>query len=117
MLVESGYVDQKYADAMIQRDREFSVAIGCHVAIPHGTVEVKDNISRTGIVVLTYPDGIPWGDEGETVKLVIGIAAVGEEHMDVLGVIADIAGSDEDTDALVANADVEALYKKLNGLE
>ena len=116
MLVESGYVDQKYADAMIQRDREFSVAIGCHVAIPHGTVEVKDNISRTGIVVLTYPDGIPWGDEGETVKLVIGIAALGEEHIDVLGRISEVCATDEDTDALVAGADAETIYKKFNGL-
>ena len=117
MLVESGYVDQKYADAMIQRDREFSVAIGCHVAIPHGTVEVKNNISRTGIVVLTYPDGIPWGDEGEVVKLVIGIAALGEEHIDVLGRISEVCGTDEDTDALVAAADAETIYRKFNGLE
>ena len=117
MLVESGYVDQKYADAMIQRDREFSVAIGCHVAIPHGTVEVKNNISRTGIVVLTYPDGIPWGDEGEVVKLVIGIAALGEEHIDVLGRISEVCGTDEDTDALVAAADAEMIYRKFNGLE
>ena len=117
MLVESGYVDQKYADAMIQRDREFSVAIGCHVAIPHGTVEVKNNISRTGIVALTYPDGIPWGDEGEVVKLVIGIAALGEEHIDVLGRISEVCGTDEDTDALVAAADAEMIYRKFNGLE
>ena len=117
MLLQSGYVDQKYADAMIQRDREFSVAIGCHVAIPHGTVEVKDNINRTGIVVLTYPDGIPWGDEGEVVRLVIGIAALGEEHIDVLERISQVCGSDEETDALVASADVETIYKKFNGLE
>ena len=117
MLVECGYVDQKYADAMIDRDREFSVAIGCHVAIPHGTVAVKGNIKRTGIVALTYPDGIPWGDEGEIVKLVIGIAALGEEHLDVLGRISEVCGSDEDTDALVAQADAEAIYRKFNGLE
>lgn len=117
MLVESGYVDQAYADAMIERDREFSVAIGCHVAIPHGTVAVKGNIKRTGIVALTYPDGIPWGDEGEVVKLVIGIAALGEEHLDVLGRISEVCGTDEDTDALVAQADAEAIYRKFNGID
>ncbi|MDE7245292.1 MAG: PTS mannitol transporter subunit IICBA [Oscillospiraceae bacterium] len=117
MLVESGYVEQAYADAMIERDREFSVAIGCHVAIPHGTVAVKDKINRTGIVVMTYPDGIKWGDEGETVRLVIGIAALGEEHIDVLERISQVCGSDEETDALVASADVETIYRKFNGLE
>ncbi len=117
MLVESGYVEQAYADAMIERDREFSVAIGCHVAIPHGTVAVKDKVNKTGIVIMTYPDGIPWGDEGEVVRLVIGIAAVGEEHLDVLGRISEVCDSDEATDALVASADVETIYRKFNGLE
>ncbi|MDE7260483.1 MAG: PTS mannitol transporter subunit IICBA [Oscillospiraceae bacterium] len=117
MLVKSGYVDQAYADAMIDRDREFSVAIGCHVAIPHGTVAVKNNVRKTGIVIMTYPDGIQWGDEGETVRLVIGIAAVGEEHLDVLGRISEVCDSDEATDRLVASADVETIYKKFNGLE
>ena len=116
MLVESGYVDQKYADAMIQRDREFSVAIGCHVAIPHGTVEVKNNVRKTGIVVMTYPDGIPWGDEGEVVRLVIGIAAVGDEHLDVLERISQVCDSDEATDELVAKADAETIYRRFNGL-
>ena len=117
MLVESGYVEQAYADAMIERDREFSVAIGCHVAIPHGTVAVKDKVRKTGIVVMTYPDGIPWGDEGEVVRLVIGIAAVGDEHLDVLERISQVCDSDEATDELVAKADAETLYRKFNGLE
>jgi PTS system mannitol-specific IIC component len=46
----------------------------------------------------------------------VGIAAQGDEHLDLLGRIAEIASTDEDTDALVANADKEDLFKKLNGL-
>ena len=115
MMVESGYADEGYIEGMVQRDKQLSVAIGCHVAIPHGIDEARKFVRKTGLVVLTYPKGVAWGDD--TVKLVIGIAAVGEEHMDVLGVIADIAGSDEDTDALVASADAETIYRKLNGLE
>ncbi len=115
MMVESGYAEEGYIEGMVQRDKQLSVAIGCHVAIPHGIDEARKFVRKTGLVVLTYPKGVAWGDD--TVKLVIGIAAVGEEHMDVLGVIADIAGSDEDTDALVASADAETIYRKLNGLE
>lgn len=114
MMVDSGYATEDYIEGMIQRDQEFSVAIGCHVAIPHGIENVRECIKKTGLVVLTYPQGIQWGEE--TVKLVIGIAALGEEHMDVLTVISEIAGSEEDTDALVSGADVDTLYKKLNGL-
>lgn len=92
----------------------FSVAIGSHVAIPHGTNDVKPLIKKTGVVVMTYPDGIDWN--GDKVKLVVGIAAKGDEHLEVLGRIVAIASTDEDTDAVVAGADAENLYQKLNGL-
>lgn len=114
-MVESGYVDEAYIQGMLDREKSFSVAIGSHVAIPHGTNDVKPLIKRTGVVVMTYPDGIDWN--GDKVKLVVGIAAKGEEHLEVLGRIVAIASTDEDTDAVVAGADAENLYQKLNGLE
>jgi len=113
-MVDSGYVDEAYIQGMLEREKSFSVAIGSHVAIPHGTNEVKPLIKRTGVVVMTYPDGIDWN--GDKVKLVVGIAAKGEEHLEVLGRIVGIASTDEDTDAVVAGADAENLYLKLNGL-
>lgn len=99
---------------MLDREKSFSVAIGSHVAIPHGTNEVKPLIKRTGVVVMTYPDGIDWN--GDKVKLAVGIAAKGEEHLEVLGRIVAIASTDADTDKLVAGADLEKLFKSLNGL-
>lgn len=114
-MVESGYVDEAYIQGMLDREKSFSVAIGSHVAIPHGTNDVKPLIKRTGVVVMTYPDGIDWN--GDKVKLVVGIAAKGEEHLEVLGRIVAIASTDENTDAVVAGADAENLYQKLNGLE
>ena len=114
LMVESGYVEEAYIQGMLDREKSFSVAIGSHVAIPHGTNEVKPLIKRTGVVVMTYPDGIDWN--GDKVKLVVGIAAKGEEHLEVLGRIVAIASTDGDTDALVAGADAENLYQKLNGL-
>ena len=113
-MVESGYVDENYIQGMLDREASFSVAIGSHVAIPHGTNDVKPLIKKTGVVVMTYPDGIDWN--GDKVKLVVGIAAKGEEHLEVLGRIVAIASTDDDTDKLVAGADAENLYQKLNGL-
>ena len=115
LMVESGYVDENYIQGMLDREASFSVAIGSHVAIPHGTNDVKPLIKKTGVVVMTYPDGIDWN--GDKVKLVVGIAAKGEEHLEVLGRIVAIAATDEDTDKLVAGADAENLYQKLNGLD
>lgn len=114
LMVESGYVDEAYIQGMLDREASFSVAIGSHVAIPHGTNDVKPLIKRSGMVVMTYPKGISWN--GDTVKLVVGIASKGDEHLEILGRIVAIASCDEDTDALVANADAENLFKKLNGL-
>ena len=114
LMVDSGYVDENYIQGMLDREASFSVAIGSHVAIPHGTNDVKPLIKKTGVVVMTYPGGIDWN--GDKVKLVVGIAAKGDEHLEILGRIVGIASTDEDTDALVANADTETLFKKLNGL-
>ena len=76
---------------------------------------VKPLIKKTGIVVMTYPEGIEWGDD--IVKLVVGIAATGDEHLDILARIVAAADDEEATDKLVETATEEDLFKLLNGLE
>jgi len=115
LMVESGYVDESYIQGMLDREKSFSVAIGSHVAIPHGTDASRAAIKKTGLVVMTYPEGIAWGDD--TVRLVVGIASKGEDHLGILGKIVEVAETEEDTDALVDNATADQLYKLLNGLE
>ena len=114
-MVESGYVEEAYIQGMLDREASFSVAIGSHVAIPHGTEESRKAIKKTGLIVMTYPEGIQWGDE--LVRLVVGIASTGEDHLGILGKIVEVAETEEDTDKLVDDATVDQLYKLLNGLE
>ena len=114
-MVESGYVEEAYIQGMLDREKSFSVAIGSHVAIPHGTEESRKAIKKTGLVVMTYPEGIEWGED--TVRLVVGIASTGEDHLGILGKIVEVAETEEDTDKLVDSASVDRLYKLLNGLE
>ncbi|WP_295750146.1 PTS mannitol transporter subunit IICBA [uncultured Oscillibacter sp.] len=114
-MVESGYVEEAYIQGMLDREKSFSVAIGSHVAIPHGTEESRKAIKKTGLIVMTYPEGIEWGED--TVRLVVGIASTGEDHLGILGKIVEVAETEEDTDRLVDNASVDQLYKLLNGLE
>lgn len=113
LLVESGYAAEGYIQSMLKRNNDFSVAIGSHVAIPHGTKDSLEFIQRTGVAVMTYPDGIQWDDK--VVRLVIGIASKGEEHLELLNRIVEMIQSEEDTDALVDNATEEELYRQLNG--
>ena len=106
---EGGYTTEKYTQAMLDKEPMFNTAIGNGVAIPHGIESMRGEIKNTGLVVMTFPNGTDWGD-GETVKLVIGIAAVGEEHMDVLKKIADACEDEEAVDAIVAKS-VDEIYQ------
>jgi mannitol/fructose-specific phosphotransferase system IIA component len=108
MLVDSGYVTERYVDGMIARDRSFSTAIGNLIAIPHGEKEYKDEILQTGLVVLTYPDGIEWGEN--TVKLVVGIAAKGDEHLNILSRIVNALEDEESTEKLVSEGNADKIY-------
>ena len=87
MLVDSGYVKQSYVDGMVEREKTFSTFMGNGLALPHGVEAAKKEIKSSGIAVLTFPEGTDW--DGNKVNVVIGIAGVGEEHLDILSVIAD----------------------------
>ena len=87
MLVDSGYVKQSYVDGMVEREKTFSTFMGNGLALPHGVEAAKKEIKSSGIAVMTFPEGTDW--DGNKVNVVIGIAGVGEEHLDILSVIAD----------------------------
>ena len=63
MLVDSGYVDQPYVDAMLEREKSFSTYMGNDLALPHGVETAKQAIKASGIAVMVFPEGTPWGDE------------------------------------------------------
>jgi mannitol/fructose-specific phosphotransferase system IIA component len=113
MLADSGYVNEGYIEGMIKRDNSFSTGIGNFIAIPHGEEAYKKDIITTGIVVLTYPEGIDW--HGKPVYLVIGIAAKGDEHLDIMGNIVDNLETGEDVITFVKNADLDEVYRMLSG--
>ena len=85
LLRDLGYVDDDYIPAMIRRNEEASVYMGLGLAIPHGTEDAKRDVKRSGIIVMQYPDGVEFN--GGTAQLVIGIAGVGDEHLEILGQI------------------------------
>lgn len=112
LLTQAGYVRPKYIEGMLLRDKEFSTAIGNLIAIPHGTKEYKEEILHTGLVVCAYPDGILWN--GETVKLVIGIAAKGDEHLEILEKIVDVFEDESAVEQIVMSGDAQAVYLALS---
>jgi mannitol/fructose-specific phosphotransferase system IIA component len=111
LLVEQGYVRDRYVEGMLARDKSLSCAIGNSIAIPHGEIDYKNEIIKTGIVVITYNDAIDWG--GMPVHIVIGIAAKGSEHNDILGNIVDILDTDADVNKFLAIKDKNKICKML----
>ncbi len=113
LLVNGGYVDESYIDAMLQREEDLSTYIGNGVSIPHGVNEAKASIKKTGIAVLQFPEGVDFG-EG-TAYLVIGIAGVGKEHLSILSNLAVIMDEEEIAEELKTTRDVEYVQELFTG--
>jgi len=108
LLVDSGYVTEKYVDGMIAKEDVFNTAIGNSLAIPHGVESVIGEIKNSGLAIMTYPEGIDWGD-GETVKLVIAVASAGDDHVETLGKIATTCESEEAVERII-HMSVDEIY-------
>lgn len=111
MLVDSGYVEQSYVEAMLEREKSFSTFMGNGLALPHGVEAAKKAIKASGIAVMTFPEGIDW--DGNNVNVVIGVAGVGEEHLKILSVIAEKM-LDETVAAKLVAGDAETVYEILS---
>ncbi|MDN5685235.1 MAG: PTS sugar transporter subunit IIA [Brachybacterium sp.] len=86
LLVAAGAVDQGYVTAMHDREATVSTFMGNSLAIPHGTNDAKSSITRSAMSFVRYPDGIDWN--GNPTTFVIGIAGVGNEHLELLQKVA-----------------------------
>lgn len=112
MLVDSGYVGQSYVDGMIKREETVSTFMGSGLALPHGVEEAKKEVKASGIAVMIFPEGTDW--DGEEVKIVVGVAGVGEEHVEILGIIAEHM-LEEDALERLTKGSAEEVYQMLKG--
>ncbi|MGB9976663.1 PTS sugar transporter subunit IIA [Thermovenabulum sp.] len=114
ILVKEGYVEPEYIDAMFEREKMLSTYIGNFIAIPHGVGESKKYIKKTGLSVIHVPDGVDFGDNN-IVYLVIGIAALGDEHLNILANIATLFENEEKVKKLIQNPSRKEINDFLNG--
>jgi PTS system mannitol-specific IIA component len=110
ILVDNGYVDGDYIEKMLEREALTSTFMGNHVAIPHGTEEAKGLVKETGLSVVTVPEGIDFGD-GNIVKVLIGIAGKGDEHLEVLSKIAIVLSEEENIQKILDTASKEEIIR------
>jgi PTS system mannitol-specific IIA component len=114
LLVDSGAVSPAYVDAMFEREKSVSTYMGNFLAIPHGTNEAKDSISRSAISVVRYDQPIDWN--GNDVRFAVGIAGVENGHLEILGKIAIVFSDSDEVDKLLAAGSAEELYQLLQAV-
>ena len=112
LLVKGGYVAMDYVDAMVEREKLTTTYLGMGIAIPHGTQSAKRDVRRTGISVVQYPEGVDF--DGEKAYLVIGIAGVGDEHLELLARVSEALDDEEVLERLKTTADPMDIYNVLN---
>jgi len=112
MLVQAGAVTRDYVTEMRARERIVSTYLGNGIALPHGTNESKAAVKRTSLAVAQFPAGVPWGDE--RAYLVIGLAALAEEHIGVLARLATVLGDEELCRRLAVTTDAREIYETLS---
>ncbi|GAB2946404.1 PTS mannitol transporter subunit IICBA [Hafnia psychrotolerans] len=115
-LVKGGYVQPEYVEAMLDREQLTSTYLGESIAVPHGTIEAKDRVLKTGIVFCQYPAGIRWGEEeDDSARLVIGIAARNNEHINVITKLTTALDEDGVIERLANTTSVEEVLSILRG--
>jgi mannitol PTS system EIIA component len=100
LLVANGNVDERYVESMFEREESVSTYMGNAVAIPHGTNDSKQWVTRSGLSIITVPEGVEYGD-GDVARLVIGIAGKGDEHLEILSKISLVVSEEENVVKIV----------------
>jgi len=114
-LVKGGYVQPEYVEAMLEREKLTPTYLGESIAVPHGTVEAKDRVLKTGVVFCQYPAGVLFGEEADDVaRLVIGIAARNNEHIQVITSLTNALDDDSVIEKLANTTSVQDVLDLLS---
>ncbi|YCH30667.1 PTS mannitol transporter subunit IICBA [Erwinia sp. PK3-005] len=115
-LVKGGYVEPEYVDAMLEREKLTPTYLGESIAVPHGTVEAKDRVLKTGVVFCQYPQGVRFGEEEDDIaRLVIGIAARNNEHIQVITSLTNALDDESVIERLANTTSVQEVLDLLTG--
>jgi PTS system mannitol-specific IIA component len=110
LLVKAGHAEPNYIESMIERENSLSTYMGGGLAIPHGTSASKGTIKSTGLSIVQFPEGVDFG-EGNIAHLVIGIAAVGDDHLDILTNVAMVCSDDDNMDRILKASTPEEMIE------
>ncbi|WP_294079405.1 mannitol-specific PTS transporter subunit IIC [Proteiniphilum sp. UBA5384] len=114
LLVDAGYVNNKYVDKMLEREQIISTYIGMGIAVPHGTSGSHEYVISSGISIIQYPEGVDF--DGEKAYLVIGIAGKDGKHLDILSSLSSILSDEEILEKVKNTDDKMIIYNVLSNI-
>lgn len=112
LLVDAGYIEAGYIDSMLAREEQANTCLGHGIAIPHGQPAQRTLIKQTGLAVLQIPAGVRWNDT-QTVHVIVGIAAKGDEHLEILAALTDVLDDDAAAQRLATTTDANDILNAL----
>lgn len=112
-MVALGLVNGDYSDALKAREEKVSTYLLNGVAIPHGTNEAKFLVVKSGVVVVQISQGLVWNEQGDVVKLAVGIAATGDDHLPLLQKLTGVVMDESLSQQLAITNDVQAIISAL----
>ena len=112
LLVDSGNMQSGYIDSMLLREKVANTFLGNGIAIPHGLPKDRELILQTGISVTQFPAGVQW-NQGETVYLVVAIAARSDEHIELLANLTDVLDDPATVQRLAQTTDAADIIARL----
>lgn len=110
ILIKGGYVKPFYKQEMFAREEDLSVYLGDGVAMPHGLTK-SESIVHSGICFVQVPNGVDF--DGNTAYLLVGVAGKGEEHVRLLGQIAEALTKDNNIQKLREAKDKRTVFSIL----
>lgn len=115
LLVAAGAAEASYVEGMHAREESVSTFMGNGLAIPHGTNEAKAAVKRTAISFVRYAEPVEW--KNKQVTFVVGIAALGDDHLKLLGRIAEIFLDQEQVARLEAARSADEVMSILGAVQ
>ena len=112
VLLDGGYVDPPYIDAMVERELTLSTYLGEGFALPHGTGDSRAHVRRAGLAVLRFPDGVDW--DGPHVSVAVAVASASEEHVEILAALASVLADPDHAERLRAAEDPRTVLDLLS---
>ena len=114
LLARAGHIDPAYEQSMLGREKVANTYLGEGIAIPHGMLRDRELIRSTGLSVVQVPGGVEW-NPGEEVRLVVGIAAASDEHLQILANLTRVLGDPALVEELTTTDDPDVIVARLAG--